>query len=312
MKKWIVSVSMMIAMLVLGACGDSNNDATNANKELEGSVSVDGSSTVYPIIEAVAEEFQMYAPNVRVSIGVSGTGGGFKALISETIDVANASREIKEEEKQQLQEKGIDYTELKIANDGISIVVSKENDWVDYLTIDELKKIYIEDGTTKKWSDIRPEWPEEEIKLFSPGTDSGTFDYFNEVVLEDSQINMSAMLSEDDNILVQGISGNKNSLGYFGYAYYLANEANVRAVPIDGGNGAVTPTNETIESGEYAPFSRPLFLYVNNESVKTNEAVYEYLKFSLQNAGDLAEEVGYVRLVDADYEAALQVLETLK
>jgi len=312
MKKWIVSVSMMIAMLVLGACGDSNNDATNANKELEGSVSVDGSSTVYPIIEAVAEEFQMYAPNVRVSIGVSGTGGGFKALISETIDVANASREIKEEEKQQLQEKGIDYTELKIANDGISIVVSKENDWVDYLTVDELKQIYIEDGTTKKWSDIRPEWPEEEIKLFSPGTDSGTFDYFNEVVLEDSQINMSAMLSEDDNILVQGISGNKNSLGYFGYAYYLANEANVRAVPIDGGNGAVTPTNETIESGEYAPFSRPLFLYVNNESVKTNEAVYEYLKFSLQNAGDLAEEVGYVRLVDADYEAALQVLETLK
>ena len=312
MKKWIVSVSMMIAMLVLGACGDSNNDATNANKELEGSVSVDGSSTVYPIIEAVAEEFQMYAPNVRVSIGVSGTGGGFKALISETIDVANASREIKEEEKQQLQEKGIDYTELKIANDGISIVVSKENDWVDYLTVDELKQIYIEDGTTKKWSDIRPEWPEEEIKLFSPGTDSGTFDYFNEVVLEDSQINMSAMLSEDDNILVQGISGNKNSLGYFGYAYYLANEANVRAVPIDGGNRAVTPTNETIESGEYAPFSRPLFLYVNNESVKTNEAVYEYLKFSLQNAGDLAEEVGYVRLVDADYEAALQVLETLK
>ena len=312
MKKWIVSVSMIVAMLVLGACGDSTNDTTNTNKELEGSVSVDGSSTVYPIIEAVAEEFQMHAPNVRVSIGVSGTGGGFKALISETIDVANASREIKEEEKQQLQEKGIDYTELKIANDGISIVVSKENDWVDYLTVDELKQIYIEDGTTKKWSDIRPEWPEEEIKLFSPGTDSGTFDYFNEVVLEDSQINRTAMLSEDDNILVQGISGNKNSLGYFGYAYYLANEANVRAVPIDGGNGAVTPTNETIESGEYAPFSRPLFLYVNNEAVKTNEAVYEYLKFSLQNAGDLAEEVGYVRLVDADYEAALQVLETLK
>lgn len=314
MKKSFVGLFMLITILVMVACGNSGEKAngnTEVNK-LEGSVLIDGSSTVYPIAEAVAEEFQGFAPDVRVSIGVSGTGGGLKAFIAETIDIANASRPMKDEEKQQLEEKNIEYTQFKIANDGISVVISKENDWVDYLTVEELKQLFIEDGTTKKWSDIRPEWPNEEVKLFSPGADSGTFDYFNEVILDDNQMNKTAMLSEDDNILVQGISGNKYALGYFGYAYFSENEDKLKAIPIDNGKGAITPTKETIESGEYAPFSRPLFIYVNNESLKTNEATYEYVKFTLENAAELADEVGYVRLIDTDYKEALQLLETLK
>ncbi|MBP2241630.1 phosphate transport system substrate-binding protein [Cytobacillus eiseniae] len=293
------------------AGNNTEQQASDEDKQLQGEINIDGSSTVYPIMEAIVEEFGMTQPGVKVSVASSGTGGGFKAFIAGSTDFSNASRPIKDEEKAQLEEVGLDYTEFKLANDGLSVVIHKDNDWVDYLTVEELKQIWVEDGNAKKWSDIRADWPDEEIKFYSPGTDSGTFDYFNEVILEDAQIVESATLSEDDNVLVQGVTGDVNAIGYFGYAYYAENKDKLKVVPIDGGNGAVEPTNETVESGEYAPLSRPLFTYVKNESVK-NEEVYEFLKYTLENAAVLSEDVGYVRLTDEEYEEALKVLEGLK
>jgi phosphate transport system substrate-binding protein len=314
-KKLALSVMMGGVLVFTAACGQedttSGTGSETESKQLSGEINIDGSSTVYPIMEAIAEEYLAVQPDVKVSVGLSGTGGGFKAFIAGETDMSNASRPIKDEEAAQLEEKGIDFTEIKLAFDGLSVVVNKDNTWVDHLTVDELKKIWIEDGTVKKWSDIRADWPAEDIKFYSPGTDSGTFDYFNEVILEDQPIAQSATLSEDDNVLVQGVTGDKNSIGYFGYAYYLENKDNLKVVPIDGGNGPVEPNNETIESGEYAPLSRPLFTYVKNESVKKEE-VYDYTKFLIENAAELSEDVGYVRLPEEEYTTALEALEGLK
>lgn len=321
-KKLALSALISGAVL-LTACGpqegtSGNESGSNGNKaskqsdqQLKGTVAVDGSSTVFPIMEAVVEEYNMKQPNVKVSVGMSGTGGGFEAFAAGETDISNASRPIKEEEKAALEKVGIEYTEFEIAYDGLSVVVNKDNDWVDYLTVDELKKIWVEDGTTKKWSDIRDGWPEEEIKFYSPGTDSGTFDYFDEVILDGQPIVEKATLSEDDNTLVTGVSGDKNAIGYFGYAYYAENKNRLKVVPIDNGNGAVEPTNETVESGKYKPLSRPLYIYVKNESLSKPE-VYDFVKYVLENAGTLAEEVGYVSLPQEKYDEALSRLEELK
>jgi phosphate transport system substrate-binding protein len=315
LKNLALTALMGGVLVFTAACGTEqagkSSGAGEDIKQLSGEVKIDGSSTVYPIMEAVSEEYQMIQPDVEVSVGLSGTGGGFKAFIAGETDLSNASRPIKDEEKAQLEEKGIEFTELKLAYDGLSVLVNKENTWVDHLTIDELKKMWIEDGTEKKWSDIRADWPEEKIKFYSPGTDSGTFDYFDEVILDGAPIVEKATLSEDDNILVQGISGEKNGIGYMGYAYYLENKDKMKVVPIDGGNGPVVPDNKTIESGEYSPLSRPLFTYVKNDSVKRPE-VYDYVKFTLENAAELSEEVGYVRLPQQEYDNDLELLEGLK
>jgi len=321
-KKLALS-ALITGALLLTACGpqegtSGNESGSNGNKaseqsdqQLKGTVAVDGSSTVFPIMEAVVEEYNMNQPNVKVSVGISGTGGGFEAFAAGETDISNASRPIKDEEKAALEKAGIEYTEFEIAYDGLSVVVNKDNDWVDYLTVDELKKMWIEDGTVKKWSDIRDGWPEEEIKFYSPGTDSGTFDYFDEVVLDGQPIVEKATLSEDDNTLVTGVTGDKNAIGYFGYAYYAENKDQLKVVPIDNGNGAVEPTNETVESGKYTPLSRPLYIYVKNESLSKPE-VYDFVKFALENAGTLSEEVGYVSLPKEKYDKALSTLEDLK
>lgn len=318
--KTVGLTAMIGTMLALAACGGNNESSPsnssdssteNGTEQLSGQIKLDGSSTVYPIMEAIVEEYQAEQPNVKVSVASSGTGGGFKAFIAGETDFSNASRPIKDEEKTELESKGIDFTELRLAYDGLSVVVNKENTWVDHLTIDELKKIWLEDGTAKKWSDIREGWPEEEIKFYSPGTDSGTFDYFDEVILEDQPIAKAATLSEDDNILVQGVTGDKNAIGYFGYAYYAENKDKLKVVPIDGGNGPVEPTNETVESGEYAPLSRPLFTYVKNESVKKAE-VADFVEFMIDNAAELSEDVGYVKLPEEEYEKDLELIKGLK
>lgn len=301
-------ISTMIgSSLVLGACG---NDEANGQKtdSLSGTVAGDGSSTVAPITEALVEEYAGVQPDVKVTAGVSGTGGGFEKFIAGETDFSNASRPIKDEEVSELEKAEIDFTELEVAYDGLSIVVNSENDWATDLTVEDLKKLWVEDGSTKKWSDINPEWPEEEVVFYSPGTDSGTFDYFNEIILEDADIVKAATLSEDDNVLVQGVQGDKNAIGFFGYAYYLANKDSMNIVKING----VEPTNETIESGDYSPLSRPLFVYVKNSSVKENEAVYDFMKFTLENAGEMAEAVGYVSLPEEEYEKDLELLEDLK
>ena len=318
-KKLLLLVTMIGILAIMAACGSDAEESGSAddsngniNEEtLSGSVLIDGSSTVFPIMEAVSEEYMAEQPDVQVSVGFSGTGGGFKKFIASETDMSNASRTIKDEEKAELEANGVEFTEFELAKDGISIVVNKENDWIDSLTIEQLQAMWIENGETKLWSDINPEWPEEEIKFYSPGTDSGTFDYFNEVILDEQTLVESATLSEDDNVLVQGVSGDKNAIGFFGYAYYSENKDKLKVVAIDGGNGAVEPTNKTINDGSYSPLSRPVFTYVANEAVATKPQVANFLKFTLENVGDLAEEVGYVRLTDEEYAKSFEAFENL-
>ena len=324
MKKWkyLTMTAVMGSALMLGACGsdsaqNGNNAETNApassgqdaaDEKLQGAVAGDGSSTVAPIIEAVVEEYAGTQPDVKVSVGVSGTGGGFEKFIAGETDFSNASRPVKDEEKAKLDEAGIAFTQLPIAYDGLSVVVNPENDWAKDLTVEQLKKIWVEDGKEKKWADIDPSWPDEKIVYYSPGTDSGTYDYFDEVILDGADLAKSATLSEDDNMLVQGVAGDKNAIGFFGYAYYLENKDKLSVVKVNG----VEPTNETIEAGEYSPLSRELYTYVKNSAMKDNAAAYDFVKFTLEHAGDMAEAVGYVSLPEEKYTEALKTLEGLK
>lgn len=321
MKKWkyLTMTAVLGSALMLGACGGEKEETTGTETEqnqetadeaaqLTGEVAGDGSSTVAPIIEAVVEEYAGVQPDVKVSVGVSGTGGGFEKFIAGETDFSNASRPVKEEEAQQLKDAGIDYTEIQLAYDGLTVVVNPENDWATDLTVDQLKQIWTEDGKVKKWSDLDPAWPAEEIVFYSPGADSGTYDYFDEEILDGAELNKAATLSEDDNVLVQGVAGDKYAIGYFGYAYYLENQDQLKALKV----GGVEPTNDTIQSGEYTPLSRPLFTYVKNSAVKDNEAVYDFLKYTIENAGAMAEAVGYVALPEAEYTKGLEALEALK
>ncbi len=325
MKKWkyLTMTAALGSALLLGACGsetetETEQGATNGSEtrepadageaQLTGSVTGDGSSTVAPITEALVEEYAAVQSGVQVSVGVSGTGGGFEKFIAGETDFSNASRPIKEEEKALLEEAGIDYTEFQVAFDGLTVVINPENDWATDLTVDQLKQLWVEDGSVKKWSDIDPSWPDEEVVFYSPGTDSGTYDYFDEVILEGEELVKSATLSEDDNVLVQGVAADKNAIGFFGYAYYLENQDKLTAVTVDG----VAPNNETIESGEYTPLSRPLFVYAKNSALKENEAFYDFMHYTLENAGAMAEAVGYVKLPDEKYTEGLKTLEGLK
>jgi phosphate transport system substrate-binding protein len=313
LKSLLLLLVMGTLVVIFAACGGGEETTkteteTGSETTLSGEIAIDGSSTVFPILEAVSEEYAAVQPDVKAPVGVSGTGGGFKRFVVGETDLSNASRPIKEEEAATAAENGVEILELPLAYDGLSVVVNKENDWAKDLTVDELKKMWIEGSEIKNWSDIRPEWPNEPIKFYSPGTDSGTFDYWNEVILEDQPIRRDTQLSEDDNVLVQGVIGDKYAIAYFGYAYYIENEGKLNVVKIDGGNGAVEPNNETIETGEYAPLSRPLYTYANKKSIAEKEYVYDFLKFTLENAGDLAEEVGYVRLPQGKYDAALEAL----
>ncbi len=301
-KKALISILLTLGILVLALNGC-------AKTKLEGEIQIDGSSTVFPITEAVAEEFGAEYPDVKVIVGVSGTGGGFKKFIAKETDISAASRPIKTEEAANAKAAGVEYIELKIAFDGLSVMVNPENTWVDYLTVEELKMIWQPDSTVKTWKDVRTEWPDEQIKLYAPGTDSGTFDYFTEVINGKSGAMRSDYIgSEDDNILVQGIAGDKNSLGFFGFAYYEENMDKLKIVPIDGGNGSVTPTFDTIKNGDYSPLSRPLFLYVNKASLEKEE-VKEFLLFYLNNAKTIIPEVGYVLLPDDYYTTGIDSLK---
>ncbi|CAH0317099.1 Phosphate-binding protein PstS [Peribacillus sp. Bi96] len=315
-KGMAMTVVMGGVIAVAAGCGSDDTKTSSSegkgSGQLQGEVITDGSSTVFPIMEAVAEEYMGAQPDVKVSVGSSGTGGGFKKFIAGDTDLANASRPVKEEESALLDEKGVKYTELKLAFDGISIVANKDNEFIDSLTVEELQKLWIDNGKVKKWSDIRPEWPKEEIKFYSPGTDSGTYDYFNEVILEEKPMVENATLSEDDNVLVQGVEGDKNAIGFFGYAYYAENKDKLKIISIDNGKGAVEPTHETIKSGEYAPLSRPLYTYVANKSVAEKEQVADYTQFVIENAGELAEEVGYVSLPEEEYQKDLDKLKELE
>lgn len=310
MKFTSIWTLMLSAGLLLSSCNGGKKADKNANggTELEGTISIDGSSTVYPITEAVAEEFRNEARDVKVTVGLSGTGGGFKKFVRGETDINNASRPISEKEITDAKANNISFVELKIAYDGLAIVVNPKNTWAENMTVAELKKIWEPEaqGKIKKWNQIRPEWPNEEIHLFGAGVESGTYDYFTEAVVGKSHSSRGDYTgSEDDNVLVQGIATDKNALGFFGLAYYEENKDKLKLVGIDdqndaNGKGAIKPSQETVLNKTYAPLSRPLFIYVNNKATQRPEVI-KFVDFYLNNAADLAKSAGYVPMPEAEY-----------
>jgi len=267
---------------------------------LRGNIVIDGSSTVYPITEAAAAAFRKEYPNVNITVAVSGTGGGFKRFAIGETDISDASRPIKGKEFKQALDNGVQFVELPVALDGLSVVLNPNNTWVDQLTVDDLKAIYLEGGNARKWSDLNPEWPNETIKVYSPGTDSGTFDYFKEIIAgKKGSFRPDMSVSEDDNVLVTGVSGDKFAIGYFGASYYFENKDKLRAAAIVNPKTgkAVMPTPANVVSGAYAPLSRPLFIYVNVVSLR-RPAMRKFAEFYLENAGRFAEQVQYVSTSD--------------
>lgn len=293
-----ISFVLIAALTILASC----------SKKKMAIIAIDGSSTVFPITEAVAEEFQK-EHDARVTIGVSGSGGGFKKFGNGEIAISNASRPIKPSEVKLSSENAIEYIELPVAYDGIAIVAHKAADWLDYMTVDELSTLWspAAQGEITMWNQIRANWPEEEIHLFGPGVDSGTYDYFTEAIVgEEHSSRGDFTSSEDDNVLVQGVATDERALGFFGLAYYSENSAKLRIVPVDDGDdsngaGGIIPSLTTVGNGTYQPLSRPLFIYVSKEAAERQE-VEEFINFYLDNAGELAKEVGYIPLPRTAYD----------
>jgi phosphate transport system substrate-binding protein len=271
-------------------------------------VKIDGSSTVFPITEAVAEDFQKAKKQqIKVTVGISGTGGGFKKFCRGETDISNASRPILKSEMEDCKKAGIEYFELPVAFDALTVVINPKNAFIKQLTVAEMKRMWepSAQGKVTRWNQVNPQWPDQPMKLFGPGADSGTFDYFTEAVVGKSKSSRGDFTaSEDDNVLVQGVARDVNGLGYFGYAYYIENKDKLKAVPIVNARGqAVTPSLETVENGTYAPLSRPIFIYVNSASLGKPE-VKEFVEYYLKNGGQLAKEVKYVPLPASAYQLA--------
>jgi len=293
MKKIIISVAACGA-LALGAtaCGD-DDDGGSANAssggDLSGTIKVDGSSTVAPFTQAAAEAFQGENPGVRVTVGTSGTGGGFEKFCAGETDISDASRPIKDDEEVPVCEKaGIAYKEVQVANDGIAVVTNPELK-VDCLTVDQLNKVWNQGSKVKSLSEVDPKLPDAELSLFGPGTDSGTFDFFTDVINGEEGVSREDYQpSEDDNVLVQGVTGEPGGLGYFGHSYYEQNKSKLNLVKVDGGDGCVEPTIETIQSGEYKPLSRPLVMYPSTKALKRPE-VKAFMDYIVENQQDIAD-----------------------
>lgn len=282
--------------------------------QLEGSISIDGSSTVYPISEAVAEEYLAVNPHVKVTVGESGTGGGFKKFGRGETDINDASRSIKQSEIDMCNENNIKYTELLVAFDGMAIVVNPKNTWANDITVAELKKLWepAAQGVILKWNQIRPEWPDKEIQLYGPGTASGTFDYFTEAIVgEAKSCRGDYTASEDDNVLVQGVASDESALAFFGLSYFENNMDKLKLLPVDdgkdeNGKGPILPSVETVKNKTYAPLSRPLFIYVNSTAAE-KEVVQDFVTFYLDNASKLVTEVGYIPLSDNEIANAKSI-----
>jgi phosphate transport system substrate-binding protein len=315
---WLV---VLWAGCLLAGCGNpaGSTPATTAagssgNTDLAGSIVIEGSSTVEPISVKAKEEFNKQYPSVNISVSGQGTGNGFKALAKKECDVADASRPVKLKELNECLAAGLEFVEIPVAYDGLTIVVNKKNDFVDKLTIEQLTKIFRQDMAAKTWKEVDPAWPDEQITIYAPGIASGTHDYFMEVIGKDSGIGMRddtdhITKSEDDKLLVTGVKGEPFSIGFFGFSYFEASRNELRAVPIVNAAGeAVAPSLQTIESGQYEPFSRPLFIYVNTQSWKRAE-VREFVDFYLANVVDLVKQAGYVPLPADIYKQARNRLD---
>jgi phosphate transport system substrate-binding protein len=286
-----------LVALALTACS-SNPADSDASGELSGEVKIDGSSTVAPLSEAAAELFSDEQPEVKVSVGTSGTGGGFEKFCAGETDVSDASRPIKDEEKAACERAGVGYVELVVANDALSVVVNKENTWVDCLSVGQLKKIWAPDSRVRTWRDVDPTFPAEPLKLYGPGTDSGTFDYFtDEITGEEGASRKDYESSEDDNVLVSGVASTRGALGYFGFTYFEENADKLKALQVDGGNGCVKPSLETAQDGLYKPLSRPLYIYVSKKAVDRAE-VKDFVSFYIEHIDDVVTEARYIPLTD--------------
>ena len=303
-----LAAAVAVAALALAACGGDDDAAGGGPR---GSITIDGSSTVAPITEAIAEEYRAVQSGVDVTVGTSGTGGGFTKFCADEIDIADASRPIKDEEVAACTASGVEFTELRIGLDGLAIVTSGENEFLECLSLEQLATIF-EEGGASTWDQVDPSFPKQDVEIFAPGTDSGTYDFFVEEVLgEDVEARTDYTASEDDNTLVQGLAGEENSWGFFGFAYFKENEEQLKDVQVKGETGeCVEPSDETVESGDY-PLSRPLFIYVNNAALE-RPAVAEFVRFYLEVTPDLITDVGYTPAPTADYEAGLEALEAFE
>lgn len=291
-----MSVILPLIFLLIAGCADDGLR-----------IKVDGSSTVAPITEAVIEDFRLVAPDAEITMGISGTGGGFKKFVAGETDISNASREIKDKEMKEAEKNGVEYFELEVAKDAITIVVSQENNWAKNLTVEQLRAIWQQGSKVKKWSDLDSSWPMDDIKLFGPGQDSGTYDYFHDVILDDVEMRGDYSSSEDDNVLVTGISGDKNALGFLGYAYYKENAQKLKALNVDN----VAPTDENIGAGDYIPLSRAVFIYVNLESYRQQAVIKKFVDFYLDEADILAPELGFPALDDKVYQEQKEKLQQI-
>lgn len=310
-RAFVAAAALALALFALGACDGSENNGLQTPAadgggidygSLSGSIRIDGSSTVFPISEAVAEEFSKVS-SVRVNVGFSGTGGGFEKFCRGETDISNASRPIKDSEREACAAGGIDdIVELQVAIDALTVMVHPDNDFVDCLTVEQLHQIF-RTGGASRWSDIDPEWPDEPIIKYFPGTDSGTFDYFVEAVIEgvdeEATHTGDGTASEDDNILAQGIRNDRFAIGYFGFAYFLEAGQSLKAVAIDGGGGCVEPSFESALDGTYTPLSRPLFIYTRESFLRERPEVLGFVHFYLDNVSELVPEVGYVSMPDS-------------
>ena len=312
MNAWRLTAIALVTPLtaLLAGCGGQDGSAPARGGRDAPVIKIDGSSTVFPIAEAVAEEFQAGERGaIRVTVGLSGTGGGFKKLCRGDIDISNASRPILEEEMTACRAAGIRFMELPVAFDALTVVVNPSNDWVKSLAIADLKKIWepAAQGTILRWNQVRPEWPDAPLMLFGPGADSGTFDYFTEAIVGKAKSSRGDYTaSEDDNVLVQGVEHNKNALGYFGFAYYISHKERMRAVPIEKEDGTLTsPSIEAVTNGTYQPLSRPLFIYVSDKAAQRPE-VRKLIEFYLTEGPALVAQVGFVPLPEQASQQALK------
>jgi phosphate transport system substrate-binding protein len=310
----LLGLSLILA-LVAAACGgddDAGGGSTGGGTALSGSIVIDGSSTVAPITEAVAEEFRKEQAGVEARVGTSGTGGGFTKFCNGETDIQDASRAINDEEKQACQAKGVTYQEFRVGLDGLAVVTSAQNQFLDTLNFEQMAKIF-QQGGAKTWNQVDPSFPNEPIAIFAPDTESGTYDFFNEEVLGDpaeggKKPRTDYTASSDDNTLVQGIQGEANSWGYFGYAYYQNNQEGLKAIKVaEKGTQGIEPTGETIESGDY-PLSRPLYIYVKEDSLREPH-VAQFVKFYLEQTPQLIADVGYVAAPQEDYAQGLSKLQ---
>ncbi len=300
---------LAVGLLLTGAtaCGRSDPESSGGTSastnssggSLSGRIEADGSSTVGPFVTAAAEDFQAQNPGVQVTVGISGTGGGFERFCAGETDLSDASRPIKDDEEVPVcQQNGVEYTEFQVANDGIAVVVNKENDWAKCLTVEQLNKIWGPDSTVDNWNQVDASFPDQKMTLAGPGTDSGTFDFFTaEINGEEDASRTDYQATEDDNVTVQAVEGDKGGLGYFGLSYFEQNQEQLNDVEIDGGSGCVAPSSDTVQDGTYTPLSRPLFVYVKNTSLQKPE-VAAFMKYILDNQAQIAEKALFVPMTD--------------